>query len=135
MFSGHFHHHHHVAPSIVYCGSPMQHHFGDAGDDKRGVVIYHPNEDKLEFVQNPEWDAFRVFRIANEKELNNIDQFKNKHVSVIYEQPDISPEVVQRKILEAGACAVIKHSVAVTKVVPVSEVQPGRDIRGFNTNY
>ncbi|RPB23093.1 P-loop containing nucleoside triphosphate hydrolase protein [Terfezia boudieri ATCC MYA-4762] len=65
-FLGHFHHHQAVVDGKVwYVGSPMQHHFGDKADDRRGVLFLQPtitsqNEaPAMEFIQNPKWDLFR----------------------------------------------------------------------------
>jgi len=38
----------------------MQHHFGDSGDNKRGIIIFNSNENEMKFIQNPNWDIFRV---------------------------------------------------------------------------
>ncbi|KAF8424829.1 P-loop containing nucleoside triphosphate hydrolase protein [Tirmania nivea] len=65
-YLGHFHHHQEVIDGKVwYVGSPMQHHFGDKADDRRGILLLRPtatlqNEaPAMEFIQNPKWDLFR----------------------------------------------------------------------------
>jgi hypothetical protein len=69
VFSGHFHHHHTPTTNFVYVGAPMQHTYGDAGDEARGVVLYSPGSDKFEFLQNPDWDTFRIIRITSDADL------------------------------------------------------------------
>lgn len=121
LFSGHFHHHHYVgSEKILYCGAPMQHHFGDSGDVQRGVTIYDSSQNTIEFVQNPNADRFRVMRIANENELNDLSQYRGKHVSVIYESLGMNHEKVQNMLLQAGAQTVRKHSISVRPVAMVN---------------
>eukprot|EP00742_Colponemidia_sp_Colp-10_P011158 GILJ01012369.1.p1 GENE.GILJ01012369.1~~GILJ01012369.1.p1 ORF type:complete len:1008 (+),score=211.30 GILJ01012369.1:64-3087(+) len=78
VFSGHFHHHHRVpsAPHIVYVGAPMQLHFGDSGDDGRGIILFDPQStDKaFSFLRNPNWDVFRTVIMSEYLSLLNSEQ-------------------------------------------------------------
>lgn len=68
----------------------MQHTYGDAGDSSRGVVIYEPSSDKYEFIQNPEWDTFRIIRVTSEEDLADAQaqavskQLTSKYVNMLY---------------------------------------------------
>eukprot|EP00026_Physarum_polycephalum_P000730 Phypoly_transcript_00731.p1 GENE.Phypoly_transcript_00731~~Phypoly_transcript_00731.p1 ORF type:complete len:1306 (+),score=375.13 Phypoly_transcript_00731:96-4013(+) len=90
VFSGHFHHHHSPAENFVYVGAPMQHTYGDAGDDARGVVLYTPSSNNFQFLRNPNWDAFRIIRVTSEEDLEqaqtlaNTKQLTNKFVNMLY---------------------------------------------------
>lgn len=90
VFSGHFHHHHSPSDNFVYVGAPMQHTYGDAGDDARGVVLYTPVSDSFQFLRNPNWDAFRIIRVTNEEDLThalaqaNTRQLSQKFVNMLY---------------------------------------------------
>lgn len=120
LISGHFHHHHYLADNVLYCGSPMQHHFGDSGDSGRGICFLNKsnvnNSSIVEFVQNPTWDAFRLVRLHSEADLEPIEQYKGKFVSVIYENPDIVPDRIKDKLIKAGALQVKKHSIVVRRI-------------------
>jgi ABC-type thiamine transport system ATPase subunit/predicted phosphodiesterase len=120
LVSGHFHHHHYLnsEKSIVYCGSPMQHHFGDSGDDQRGILIYTADGEtsNMKFIQNPEWDAFRIAKIEKESDLEPISQYNGKHVAVVYQAADLNPDRIQSKLINAGALQVKKHSISVKRV-------------------
>ncbi|KAG2389110.1 hypothetical protein C9374_014510 [Naegleria lovaniensis] len=116
VFSGHFHHHHFCDKKVLYVGSPMQHHFGDSGDAGRGIVIYDTETDEIHFVQNPNWDKFRILRVKYEEDLGDLGQYKGKYISIIYESMDVNPQKIQDKLLEAGAKSVRKQSVVVRKV-------------------
>lgn len=120
LISGHFHHHHYLNDHVLYCGSPMQHHFGDSGDAGRGICLLKTdgdtNESHVQFVQNPTWDAFRLVRIHSEHDLEPIEQYRGKHVSVIYENPDIVPERVKDRLIRAGAIQVKKHSIVIRRI-------------------
>ncbi|KAF8456093.1 hypothetical protein BDZ91DRAFT_745687 [Kalaharituber pfeilii] len=81
-YLGHFHHHQELGGDsgdgagggVWYVGAPMQHHFGDKSDERRGVMIVEPGEEtaagrpKYTFVQNPEWDVFREVGLRELKE-------------------------------------------------------------------
>lgn len=118
VFTGHFHHHHVLGEDgkVVYCGAPLQHHFGDSGDFGRGVIVYEPDSDKFEFVQNPAWDVFRTVRVSSEADLEPVSQYKGKRVSVIYENLHLVPDKIQSLLLDNGAAEVKKHSISVKRV-------------------
>lgn len=86
VFSGHFHHHHSIHETITYCGAPMQHHFGDAGDSERGIVLFFPKTNTIQFIRNPNWDKYRMIRITNETDeiqlFKQIESYRNKYVSI-----------------------------------------------------
>jgi hypothetical protein len=90
VFSGHFHHHHSPSKNFVYVGAPMQHTYGDAGDDSRGVVLYTPSSDDFQFLRNPNWDAFRIIRVTSEEDLTqaqaqaNTRELTDKYVNMLY---------------------------------------------------
>ena len=90
VFSGHFHHHHSPSNNFVYVGAPMQHTYGDAGDDSRGVVLYTPGSDNFQFTRNPNWDTFRIIRVTSEEDLTqaqaqaNARQLTDKYVNMLY---------------------------------------------------
>lgn len=128
VFSGHFHHHHFCDKKVLYVGSPMQHHFGDSGDSGRGIVIYDTETDEIRFIQNPNWDKFRILRLKSEDDLGDLSQYKGKYISIIYESMDLNPQKIQDKLLEAGAKSVRKQSVAVRKVQSsLQEKESSRD--------
>eukprot|EP01080_Neovahlkampfia_damariscottae_P000353 gene353-6767_t len=129
VFSGHFHHHHYVNHSntICYVGSPMQHHFGDSGDDKRGCLIFNPIENEIEFIQNPNWDIFRILRINSNSDILNLKEMKNKKVSIIYENDEIEKDKIQNEILSLGATSVRKHSINYQIKSNTIEILPGND--------
>ena len=73
-YLGHFHHHQVLGDGRVwYVGAPMQHHFGDKADEKRGVVLLEPaagggqKPPPFQFVQNPKWDFFREISLQELK--------------------------------------------------------------------
>jgi recombinational DNA repair ATPase RecF/predicted phosphodiesterase len=120
VFSGHFHHHQYVSEKVLYCGSPMQHHFGDSGDAQRGIVIYHPVKDQIDFVQNPKWDAFRSVELHSDKDLGDLSQYRGKFVQIKFHSTDVVPESVQTTLLGAGALQAKKHSIVFKKIASMS---------------
>jgi len=112
VFSGHFHHHHNVTPTVTYCGAPMQHHFGDAGDSQRGMILYEPSLNHMRFLRNPEWDQFRLIRLNSAddeaKVLNSIESYRDKHVSIgnTFNTMDLNLERLNQALLHAGARSV-----------------------------
>ncbi len=132
VFSGHLHHFHTLPkfPQIVYCGSPMQHHFGDSFDEQRGVTIYDAVSDTVSFIQNPKWDCFRILKFTHTfqtrefmehcKQIRNgklPNEFQEKHISIQMEHKllndpslSISFERIQQELLELGAIEVKKQS-------------------------
>ena len=45
--------------SITYLGSPQQFHFGDVGDDARGILFYYPDQDRFETKDQSKWNSIR----------------------------------------------------------------------------
>lgn len=112
----------------------MQHTYGDAGDEARGVVFYHPREDRFQFVQNPEWDTFRVIRVTNEADLAQAEaqakDLKGKYVNMLYtgEMSMNARKVdsVHNALLKAGAKEARKALATsfLSKSVPVAAPLP-----------
>ncbi|KAI5797836.1 P-loop containing nucleoside triphosphate hydrolase protein [Peziza echinospora] len=88
-YLGHFHHHQRLSAgdgpaNVWYVGAPMQHHFGDKGDDRRGLVLMDPLGEPAELmlVQNPEWDVFRDI---------TLDEIRNRAAEA--GEPDVLPKL------------------------------------------
>ena len=116
-YLGHFHHQQEVVDGKVwYVGSPMQHHFGDKADDRRGVVLLQPTATSLneppamEFIQNPKWDLFREVSLqdlrasAGDDKLHLPFDVVGKRINLRCKAVDAPEfEAWRAKLIEAGA--------------------------------
>jgi DNA repair exonuclease SbcCD nuclease subunit len=87
IISGHFHKKDHRVYNngqILYVGSPYQHNFGDAGDD-RGIYIFDLSDNTFEFINNdisPKHYKLSLKKITeNNKSYDDI--LKNNIVSLV----------------------------------------------------
>jgi DNA repair exonuclease SbcCD nuclease subunit len=67
---GHFHRHQFLGgyPHMFYCGAPIQHSFGDEGEDKGFYIIDTSKRWDVEFVPvpNPKFITMNAYDVANE---------------------------------------------------------------------
>lgn len=109
IFSGHFHHFHHLADNMTYIGSPLQFNFGDSGDEK-GITIYNPENDKIEFIKNPEWDHFKIIYINSKQDID-YSKFQDKKVQIIFENESlVEYQKIQKEFLKNGIISIEKKS-------------------------
>jgi DNA repair exonuclease SbcCD nuclease subunit len=95
LFTGHYHRHQVVAPNLTVIGSPMQHTWGDKGED-RGFIVLDPEYDKWMFRAYEYAPKFIEVEAGEEVEIGrNFYRVKGK--------PD--PEYNQR-LKEQGALLV-----------------------------
>lgn len=88
-FLGHFHHHRTYGEkhNVTYVGSPAQFNFGDAGDIRRGYVVYDPSTNVHTLTPSPyaeqfirlRWDDMCGLDHTPPKEAN---QYKNKFIQI-----------------------------------------------------
>jgi hypothetical protein len=114
----------------------LQHHFGDAGDDGRGCLLVDPIQDTVEFIQNPNWDTFRIIRLKSGDDLL-LDKMnlKEKKVSIIFEDSNLKKEEIQQEILNLGALSVRKHGIHLNKIKQSPELLPGNNFNELIRNY
>lgn len=112
IFSGHFHHFHHLKnqngiENMTYIGSPLQFNFRDSNDPK-GIVIYHPLKDEIEFITNPDYDHFKVIYLKKDEKIE-YEKYQDKKVQIIYENENfIEYQNIQSEFLKQGIQSIEK---------------------------
>lgn len=129
VISGHFHkkdHKNYQNGQIIYLGSPFQHNFGDAKDD-RGIYIFDTNKEEFEFIENnisPKHYRIKINEILDENivsnnfvslEINNeineedIIEFKEKvyklnpkSIKLNYNENELKEESIENKEIESS---------------------------------
>lgn len=84
-FSGHFHSHQTLEQQdgtggpVTYVGSPLQFNYGDINDEKRGAIIFEPNKNQFQLLENPHAIRFIELPISQvtKKEKENLQEKVN----------------------------------------------------------
>ena len=91
---GHYHKHQKIRNNIYYVGSPIQHTWGETGDEK-GFMVFSSSS-KPRFIMLPDFPRF--VRVRNKEDLSNVRDID--YVKVIGSRDDVDklelPKTVKR---------------------------------------
>lgn len=126
-FTGHYHKHKQVSPNLVIVGSPMQHTWGDSGDDLKGFILLDETTGQWtfnnvilppKFKQVP-YDSFtkvdvngHFIRVIVPENFNDVPTLREKimgmgarSVEFIFEESKVEPLPIENYDLSfAGFC-------------------------------
>jgi len=138
VFSGHIHIRQ-TSENFSFIGSPYQMDRNDMGDQK-GITILDLNSDKIDFVPNTYSPIFRKFRVANEEDIDKLDELKDTKDYIdlaISNNLLINNRKLRRKLevmLEKGNFASVEYIDDITKdLVDGEEVNESNEVE-FDEN-
>lgn len=98
VFTGHYHRHQVVAPNLTVIGSPMQHTWGDKGED-RGFIVLDTNTGKWKF--RPYEAAPRFKEITADDTTTDVNNCFVRVIDIVGDK-----ENKRKQLFSAGAKAV-----------------------------
>ena len=150
VFLGHFHKHARYGPEerIMYVGSPVQLSFGEAGDKEKGVVLYTPGDQGLDFRINPNAEQYVSINVEEAQEIIRLkdDSVRGKMVQV-HGTAGVDKRVIdnvrkglQEQAMASGVAPARETTLPLfieesAKLVPDRNQANGLDILQYATEY
>jgi len=135
VFLGHYHETQQLAPNVRYIGAPIQHNWGDSGQD-RGCLLWDTNTNKVNFIPL----RYPHFVRMNLDELEHLPNLKVKGDFIRVVCPagcrPKQEEELKEQMLNLGARTVefVEETVEV-QTISHGPYQPGMDMETMIRNF